>query len=168
MNAEKISAVCQAMIDYYSGDPKRIQHFMKVHAFAKLIAEKENLSENEVFVIEIAALVHDIGIKNAEIKYHSSMGKYQEKEGPSEAKKLLEALNIDAQIIDRVCYLVGHHHTYKAIDGIDYQILVEADFLVNIYEDSLPQSSAISVLHKIFKTKSGIKLLRTIYAFWED
>ena len=164
MNAEKISAVCQAMIDYYSGDPKRIQHFMKVHAFAKLIAEKENLSENAVFVIEIAALVHDIGIKNAEIKYHSSMGKYQEKEGPSEAKKLLEALNIDAQIIDRVCYLVGHHHTYKAIDGIDYQILVEADFLVNIYEDSLPQSSAISVLYKIFKTKCGIKLLRTIYS----
>ena len=138
MNAEKISAVCQAMIDYYSGDPKRIQHFVKVHAF--------------------------VGIKNAEIKYQSSMGKYQEKEGPSEAKKLLEALNIDAQIIDRVCYLVGHHHTYKAIDGIDYQILVEADFLVNIYEDSLPQSSAISVLHKIFKTKSGINLLRTIYS----
>ena len=164
MNAEKISAVCQAMIAYYSGDPKRVQHFVKVHAFAKLIAEKENLSENEVFVIEIAALVHDIGIKNAEIKYHSSMGKYQEKEGPSEAKKLLEALNIDAQIIDRVCYLVGHHHTYNAIDGIDYQILVEADFLVNIYEDSLPQSSAISVLHKIFKTKCGIKLLRTIYS----
>ena len=78
MNAEKISAVCQAMIDYYSGDPKRIQHFMKVHAFAKLIAEKECLSENDSLVIEIAALVHDIGIKNAEIKYHSSMGKYQE------------------------------------------------------------------------------------------
>ena len=157
MKAEQISAVCFAMLEYYAGDPKRIQHFLKVHAFAKLIAEKENLSEKDCVIIEIAALVHDIGIKNAEIKYHSSMGKYQEKEGPSEAK-------IDAQIIDRVCYLVGHHHTYKAIDGIDYQILVEADFLVNIYEDSLPQSSAISVLHKIFKTKSGINLLRTIYA----
>lgn len=164
MKAEQISAVCFAMLEYYAGDPKRIQHFLKVHAFAKLIAEKENLSEKDCVIIEIAALVHDIGIKNAEIKYHSSMGKYQEKEGPSEAKKLLEALNIDAQIIDRVCYLVGHHHTYKAIDGIDYQILVEADFLVNIYEDSLPQSSAISVLHKIFKTKCGIKLLRTIYS----
>ena len=92
------------------------------------------------------------------------MGKYQEKEGPSEAKKLLETLNIDAQIIDRVCYLVGHHHTYKAIDGIDYQILVEADFLVNIYEDSLPKSSAASILFKIFKTRTGIRLLKTMYA----
>lgn len=164
MNTEKISAVCQAMIDYYSGDPKRIQHFVKVHAFAKLIAEKENLSENEVFVIEIAALVHDIGIKNAELKYHSSIGKYQEQEGPAEAKALLEKLNIDAKVIDRICYLVGHHHTYKAIDGIDYQILVEADFLVNIYEDSLPKSSAASILFKIFKTRTGIRLLKTMYA----
>ena len=35
-------------------------------------------------------------------------------------------------MIRRVEYLVGHHHTYKDIDGLDYQILVEADFLVNI------------------------------------
>ena len=41
MKAEQISAVCFAMLEYYAGDPKRIQHFLKVHAFAKLIAEKE-------------------------------------------------------------------------------------------------------------------------------
>ena len=164
MKAEQISAVCFAMLEYYAGDPKRIQHFLKVHAFAKLIAEKENLSEKDCVIIEIAALVHDIGIKNAELKYHSSMGKYQEQEGPAEAKALLEKLNIDAKVIDRICYLVGHHHTYKAIDGIDYQILVEADFLVNIYEDSLSKSSAASILFKIFKTRTGIRLLKTMYA----
>lgn len=162
MNAEKISAVCQAMIDYYSGDPKRIQHFLKVHAFAKLIGQKEGLDESQLFVLEIAALVHDIGIKIAEVKYHSSMGKYQEKEGPSEAKKLLENLNIDAKVIDRVCYLVGHHHTYRGIQGIDYQILVEADFLVNVYEDGLA-SSLPSILNRIFRTKTGISLLKDIY-----
>mgnify|MGYP000340972515 FL=1 len=33
---------------------------------------------------------------------------------------------------ERVAYLIGHHHTYDKIEGMDYQILVEADFLVNI------------------------------------
>ena len=30
------------MIRLYSGDPKRIQHFCKVHSYAKLIAEMTN------------------------------------------------------------------------------------------------------------------------------
>ena len=29
--------------------------------------------------------------------------------------------------IDRVAYLVGHHHTLSGIDGIDYQILIEKE-----------------------------------------
>lgn len=57
--------------------------------------------------------------------------------GPDEAEKLLNKLGVDEKIIERVCFLVGHHHTYNMIDGLDYQILVEADFLVNAYEDNL-------------------------------
>lgn len=164
MYSTQITAVTKAMIDYYAGDPKRIQHFVKVHAFAAMIAQGENLPDSQQLVVEIAALVHDIGIKLAETKYHSAMGKYQELEGPLEAKRLLAGINIDAAVIDRVCFLVGHHHTYTNIDGIDYQILVEADFLVNIYEDGLPQKSAQSVLHKIFKTPTGSRLLKIMYA----
>ena len=29
------------MIAFFSGDPKRIQHFMKVHSFARIIGTKE-------------------------------------------------------------------------------------------------------------------------------
>ena len=35
-----MSQLTMAMITLYSGDPKRIQHFMKVYAFAKMIAEE--------------------------------------------------------------------------------------------------------------------------------
>ena len=42
-------------------------------------------------------------------------------------------------MVERICYLIGHHHTYKDVDGADYQLLLEADFLVNAYEDALPQ-----------------------------
>lgn len=79
--------------------------------------------------------MHDIGIHQAEARYGSSNGKYQEELGPAEARNLLEQLHVAETDIDRVCYLVGHHHTYSHIDGLDYQILVEADFLVNLYED---------------------------------
>ncbi|HHV09320.1 MAG TPA: HD domain-containing protein [Clostridiales bacterium] len=151
------------MINYYCGDPKRIQHFMKVHSFAKLIGTCGQLDEHTLFLLEAAALVHDIGIKLCEEKYGDCNGKLQEKEGPALAKELLERLGFDQEVIERVCYLVGRHHTYSQIDGIDYQILVEADFLVNLYEDNLPQAACEAALNKIFKTNSGIALCRKMF-----
>lgn len=61
-----MSQLTMAMITLYSGDPKRIQHFMKVYAFAKMIAEEEQIGAKQREVIEAAALVHDIGIHAAE------------------------------------------------------------------------------------------------------
>ena len=58
-----------AMIELYRGDSKRIQHFCKVHSYAKLIAETENVDKKCLFTIEAAALTHDIGIHFCEEKY---------------------------------------------------------------------------------------------------
>ncbi len=160
---KSIMEIYEAMLKYYSGDPMRIQHFTKVHAYARIIAVEENLSEKDLYIIEVTALVHDIGIKKAEEKYHSSMGKYQELEGPAEVLKLLDNFKLCADIKDRIAYIVGHHHSYDCIDGIDFQILVEADFLVNIYEDKIQDKAVYSVREKIFKTSSGIRLLNTMY-----
>ena len=151
------------MVQYYSGDPKRIQHFTKVHAYAKWIGRMEQLDERTMNILEAAALVHDIGIKNAEAKFGSCGGKLQEQEGPSEARTLLTRLGFDAPLIDRVCYLVGHHHTYHNIDGADYQILVEADFLVNLYEDSVGLPAVISAYRKLFRTEGGRLLCRIMF-----
>ena len=123
------------MIAYYSGDPKRIQHFTKVHSYAKLIGELSGMQGEELLTLEAAAYVHDIGIKVAEEKYGSSNGRLQEQEGPAVAEEMLGRLGFAENVIERVCYLIGHHHTYTGIEGRDYQILVEADFLVNLYED---------------------------------
>lgn len=151
------------MILYYSGDPKRVQHFMKVYAFARIIAEEERLEESKRRVIEIAAVVHDIGIKNAEAKYGYNNGRLQEQEGPPEAKKLLEELGLDKVVIERVCYLVAHHHTYSSIDGLDYRILVEADFLVNLYEENADKTAVKNAYDSIFKTKTGRRLCAEMY-----
>lgn len=152
-----------AMIELYSGDAKRIQHFCKVHSYAKLIAETENVDEKCLFIIEAAALTHDIGIHLCEEKYGNCNGKLQEKEGPAIAEKLLAKLGFDRDISDRVQYLIAHHHTYSNIDGIDYQILVEADFLVNIMEDNLAKDAALKAYQNIFKTECGKMICREMF-----
>lgn len=151
------------MIHYYSGDPKRIQHFTKVHSYAKLIGEMEGLPEEALFILETAAYTHDIGIKPAEEKYGSCGGKLQEQEGPQIAEELLRGLGFAEPVIERVCYLIGHHHTYETIDGMDYQILVEADFLVNLYEDGMEKTAVNVALERIFKTASGRKICEEMF-----
>ena len=66
-------------------------------------------------------------------------------------------------MIERVKYLIAHHHTYDAIDGIDYQILVEADFLVNYFEDHLETESIKKSVKKIFKTETGIRIATEMF-----
>ncbi|WP_315306586.1 HD domain-containing protein [Pseudoramibacter alactolyticus] len=154
----------RATIRYDAGDPKRIQHFIKVHSFAALIGTAEGLSKADLFVLETAAILHDIGIHQAEAKHHSSAGVYQELEGPPIAADLLKACGgyTEAQI-NRVCFLIGHHHTYTAIDGRDYQILVEADFLVNLYENAASADAVASARQRIFKTATGLALLDALF-----
>lgn len=151
------------MITYYRGDPKRIQHFIKVHSFAKTIGILEKLDSESMCTLETAALVHDIGIRLCEEKYGECNGKLQELEGPALAREMLERLGYEEKIIDRVCFLVGHHHTYDKIDKMDYQILVEADFLVNIYEDCLPKEAILQAYNKIFLTKAGKFLCKQMF-----
>ena len=81
----------------------------------------------------------------------------------AELEAMLEELHYPAAMIERVSYLVGHHHTYHDIEGMDYQILVEADFLVNIYEGDMQQSEIVSVREKIFRTRTGKELLDTMF-----
>ena len=158
-----VQDVLNAMIEFDRGDARRIQHFLKVYAYASLIGKEEGLADAQQRLLEIAAILHDIGIHAAEEKYGSSAGIYQEKEGPAPARILLTDLHIDPSVIDRVCFLIGHHHTYQEVDGIDYQILLEADFLVNAYEDQLSAKGITAFREKVFRTQSGIRLLNTIY-----
>lgn len=160
---EQIDLLEQNMMRFNKGDAKRIQHLMKVHRFAQLIGHMEKLDAHTQFITECAALVHDIGIRPAEKQYGACDGKLQEKVGPAYAREMLEEMQFEKADIDRICYLVAHHHTYQNIDGVDYQILVEADFLVNAYEDALNKDAIQTVYNKIFRTEAGKTLCRLSY-----
>ena len=116
--------------EFFRGDARRIQHFMKVYTYAALIGRMEGLDDDTMCVLEAAAVVHDTGIKKAEELYGYNNGKLQEQYGPEAADVLLKECGYDLKDRERVCYLVAHHHTYTGMDGADYRILVEADFLV--------------------------------------
>ena len=113
----RLNNLYRKMIEFYRDDPARIQHFIKVHSFAKLIGEEEHLDEKLLYILEAAAYVHDIGIRPAEAKFGRCDGKLQEQEGPAEAEKMLKSLGFEQDVIERVSYLVGHHHTTD-IDGV--------------------------------------------------
>ena len=116
-----------------------------------------------MFTLELAALVHDIGINPSLAKYHSSAGQYQQIEGPPLARRMLARYDIANDMIERVCYLVAHHHTYTQMEGLDYRILVEADFLVNLYEDQSSVHAIQTALSRYFTTETGRWLLQTMF-----
>lgn len=99
----------------------------------------------------------------AEEKYGRCDGKLQEQEGPIIAQKMLSQLGFENYIVERICFLIGHHHTYDNIDGLDYQILVEADFLVNLYEDDAGNRAIDKAYKHIFKTETGKKIFRLMF-----
>lgn len=160
---EQTARLLAAMADY-DRNPALVHHFTKVHGFAAAIGVMEGLDEETQFILETAALVHDIGIRNAMRQYGRSDGKLQEALGPDEAEALLRGLGgYTEEQIRRVKYLVGHHHTYANVEGLDYQILIEADFLVNLYEFADRYRAILAAGERIFRTESGKRLLHSIF-----
>lgn len=158
-----ISEVMKKMIRLSDGNTHDINHFMKVHSFAKLIAECENVDAHTLKIIEAAAILHDIACPLCREKYGNTDGKKQEEEGMPLVRRFFAETDIEPDILERVVYLVGHHHTLTNIDNIDYQILIEADYLVNADESNYSRENIMNTGDKIFKTATGKELLQSIY-----
>jgi len=152
-----------AMAEHDRGRPELIQHFIKVHEFARLIGSREGLSRRQLLILEAASIVHDIGILPSLERYGDSAGHHQEELGPAQAEAMLKKLGFDAEVIRRVSHLVGHHHTYTDVDGMDYRILIEADFLVNLFENGAGPDAVAHARKNIFVTKTGQALLDALF-----
>lgn len=159
-----IDAVQHAAIVYLEHDAARIQHLVKVRAYAERIADEEYLPFEDKKILSLSAVLHDIGIHNAEKKFGNCSGKNQEKEGPPVARALLQDFSLSSEEVEAVCYMIAHHHSYASIgDNLVLRILVEADMLVNAYEEHIPLESLALFKQNVFRTQSGKKLLQEIY-----
>lgn len=150
-----LSRLARAAAAYDAGDPRRVHHFLKVYALCHLIGPLEGLTAAEQEVLDAAALLHDIGIHNAEHKFGCNNGKLQEAEGPAVARPMLTAVGATREQIDAACWLIAHHHTPGASEEKPFRILLEADFLVNAYEDGLKPDHCATARGRIFRTDTG-------------
>jgi HD superfamily phosphodiesterase len=154
----------QAMVEYLEGDGRRIEHARRVTAFA----EQLNLAEKGDYDIIIAAgLLHDIGIHEAERKYRSNAGKYQEIEGPPIARLILKQIGMPGDQIEEICQIIAHHHTPGKINTVNFKVLYDSDWLVNLGDefDTSDKSKLAGLIEKVFLTQSGKNMARKIYLF---
>ncbi len=163
MESMTISQIMEKMIAFSDGNIHDIDHFIRVWTYARTIGELENLDRETQFLLEVAAITHDIACPLCRIKYGNTNGKYQEEEGVSMVKEFLSDTGIAEEVIDRVAFLVGHHHTFSGIDGIDYQILIEADYIANATENGYGQENIVNFMQKIMETEGGKQILKAIY-----
>jgi hypothetical protein len=146
-----------AMRKYFGNDARRIQHALDVAEHAEAIGKKQK--NGDMMVIMAAALLHDIGIKNAEMKYNSSSAKYQHSEGPPVAEKILNDLKAPQELIEEVCDIIGHHHSPRTEETINFKVLYDADLIVNLAELYQEKAHSLEQLEKTvtsaFMTEAG-------------
>ena len=158
-----VSSAIEKMIAFYQGNLHDINHFLKVWAFARTIGEQEGLDEQTQRTLELAAVVHDIACPACREKYGNANGKYQELESLPLVEKFFEGMPVERRMAERISWLVAHHHTYTNVEGLDYRILLETDFLVNAGEGGLSRAAIETMRQNVFRTKAGVRLLDSVY-----
>ena len=158
-----ISQIMEKMIVFSEGNIHDIDHFIRVWTYARLIGELEGLDSETQFILEVSAITHDIACPLCREKYGNTNGKRQEAEGAPMAEAFLRGTGLSAAQIERVRYLVGHHHTFSGIEGIDHQILVEADYLANASENGYDAESIENFTNRIVKTAAGKRIIKSVF-----
>jgi len=161
--SEVVSAVTAEMETYFGADARRIDHAHRVLDFARRI---NAVQKADPLVVECAAALHDIGIHEAERKYHSTAGNYQEIEGPPIADGILARYpEIDSADREHIGKMIANHHSARDIDTPEFRVLWDADWLVNI-PDELGTDDPVKLrrcIDRIFKTDAGRSIAEKLY-----
>jgi hypothetical protein len=146
----------------FGNDQKRIEHALSVLDYAEQIQAVEG---GDPLIVKAAAILHDIGIHEAERKYNSSAGKYQEIEGPPIAEEILKRYDIDTEAIEHICKIIANHHRAKDIDTTEFRIILDADRLVNISEDypDAGEGKLQKLINNKFKTHEGGRIAKKLF-----
>jgi len=142
------------MMNVFGTDKRRIDHALAVLNYAERILSNEG---GNPLVVKAAAILHDIGIHEAERKYSSSAGKYHEIEGPLIAREILSKYELDEASVEHICKIIENHHSAKDIDTIEFRIIWDADWLVNIPAEfsDVGREKIQNLIGRVFKTNQG-------------
>ena len=144
----------EEMKSVFGDDSRRINHALEVLKHAQRLQAEEGGDE---VIVSAAAILHDIGIHQAERKYNSAAGKYQEIEGPPIAEKILKKHNLDSRAIEHICEIIANHHSGNCVESIEFCCVWDADKIVNIAEEFevMNGKNLQNFIENVFKTKSG-------------
>jgi len=165
-DSDDVKSLCERLVarmkETFGSDRRRIDHALKVLDHAETIQEAEG---GDPLTVRAAAVLHDIGIHEAERKHGSAAGRFQEIEGPPIARAILEEFQLDDDTIDHVCRIVGSHHSAKEIDTREFRIVWDADWLVNIPDEHAGASreKLAKLIARVFKTKLGRTLAEELF-----
>lgn len=148
----------------YLREPRAVEHSLKVYAYAHGIGGEEGLGAEDLAILDVAALLHDIGIPAARDRHGSAAGPHQEAEGARLTPEFMRNAGHPDAMTDRVAWLVGHHHTEPAAASDPVlQILMEADYLVNLAEGNLPGREPREVRDVFFRTATGRRYIDALF-----
>ena len=156
----------QTLIDemkhVFGSDQPRISHSLTVLDYAEQILAHE---PGDVLIVAAAAILHDIGIHQAQKKHSSSAGKWQEIEGPPIARDILTKLGMPSELIKHICDIIANHHSAANIDTPEFRIIWDADWLVNLPGQSSGASreKLADLIANIFKTPTGRRLAEELF-----
>lgn len=158
-----IPEILKKMIDFSEGNLHDIDHLVRVWSYARTIGALEGLNDGAQFVLEVAAIVHDIACPLCREKYGNTNGKLQEKEGAPLARAFLADAGMAPEDVERVAFLVAHHHTLTGIEGDDWQILVEADYIANAEENGDSPEKVRHFRDRVARTDAGRALMTSMF-----
>ncbi len=159
----KRSVVIREIEKVFKEVPYGIDHALRVMNNAELILKGEVVGKREGEIVFLAALLHDIGAGDVRWKWDLM-------EGPAIVRGILERAGAEVEVIERVGFLVEHFHRAESLDGIDFQVLWEADILDNLEFGEAARdrerflsvtdedSRIFSLIQEHFKTATGQKL----------
>lgn len=165
--SDKVAKAVSKMVAFYEMESQvvvhDVNHFMKVWGFARTIGILEGLDPVTQETLELAAVAHDIACPLCRRKYGQADGRHQELEGEGLTRQFYEEIHLPEEQLERICYIVAHHHSFSGVQGLDYQIMLEADFLVNAGESEVSLDGILNFREKVFRTETGIRLLNQMY-----
>jgi hypothetical protein len=159
---QRIAAVQAAMEEYFGSDRRRIDHALRVTDFARRLLLHE---QGDRELVLATALLHDIGIPEAERKHGSAAGHLQEIEGPPVARDILVRLGYDEPFIAEACAIIASHHSPGELDTANFRAIWDADWLVNLGDEcELGDDAQVTrLIGRIFLTDTGKRIAREIY-----
>ena len=160
-----ISRINWKMMELFAAeDPAQIAHTQSVHDYTRVLAARSGCAERRIALLELAAILHDIGCPASRAKYGDSKPPHLVEEGARiVAEWLRECPELNDDEKKFIEEAVGSHHQFEAAKRLGFEPLFEADLAVNLLEGYYPRERAGELCEKLVTTAAGRELFHLLF-----